>query len=339
VAAAIYLALRLSGYFRGGKCRATTSLAGQVAVITGANTGIGLETAMDFIRRGVSTLIIGCRDMKKAELAVQKMRTVANSTQRIELFHLDLANLETVDQFAQSIKSKVDKVHLLVNNAGLFGGNGGPTKDGFELHFGVNYLGHFKLTVLLEPELIRAAETSSGFDGPGVRVVNVSSNGYAFTRPNGLDIDHPRFGYHSGWKYDGYFSHHRHYGQSKLSQIYHAYSLTQKFAKKGLPITAYSLHPGLVKTEITRHHLEIGLGHIFNTTIEIMFSLFGKTCVEGAQTTLYCSLDKEAEAGEYFMDCTRHALQGGLEKEKTEGSKPEKLWVTSLQMLGMKSTL
>ena len=61
VAAAIYLALRLSGYFRGGKCRATTSLAGQVAVITGANTGIGLETAMDFIRRGVSTLIIGCR--------------------------------------------------------------------------------------------------------------------------------------------------------------------------------------------------------------------------------------------------------------------------------------
>ena len=84
---------------------------------------------------------------------------------------------------------------------------------------------------------------------------------------------------------------------------------------------------------------EIGLGHIFNTTIEIMFSLFGKTCVEGAQTTLYCSLDKSAEAGEYFMDCTRHALQGGLEKEKTEGSKPEKLWETSLQMLGMKSTL
>jgi len=339
---AVYLVAWYLGVFSGKKCLSSARLAGKTAVITGANTGIGYETAAEFVRRGVSTLIIGCRDMRKAESALQRLESLAGPSQTIYLFKLDLASLDSVRSFAANVKANdgVSEagVHILVNNAGIFAGDGGPTKDGYEIHFGVNYLGHFLLTVLLEPELIKASKASNDQDGSSndVRIVNVSSDGHKFTMLKGLDIDHLRFGYHD-WQYDGYFKHHQHYGQSKLAQNFHAQTLNKKFAEKGFGnITAYSLHPGLVKTEIGRSHNE-ALGQTFAWLVDCLFFLFSRNAVEGAQTSLYCSLDQGAKtnAGQYFDDCTCKPMSPKLVDQR----KMDLLWQKSLLMTDSKSCL
>merc|ERR1712223_1586670 len=272
----------ITGWFSGGVCKSKRRLDGKVVVITGGNTGIGYETALDLAKRG-ATIIMGCRNIKKANDAALKIRAAGKEPGHV--FSLDLASLSSVHKFAKEICQITSKVDILVNNAGIMIGEGKGTEDGLELHMQVNHLGHFLLTLLLEESLQKAAREPNS----DVRIVNVSSDGHKFTMKKGLDIDDPNFGLAS-WSYTGYFAYHRLYGQSKLSQIYFSRELAARYDN----ITAYSLHPGAVNTEIARYH-QAGLGSIVTFITDNSLRFFGKTPAEGAQTTIYCCVDEEAK--------------------------------------------
>ena len=135
-------------YFSGGVCKSNKRLNGKVAIITGANTGIGYETALDFAKRG-ARVILACRDLTKALKAADCIIKLSNNAQ-IEVEYLDLADLTSVRNFAKSMNSKLEKIDLLVNNAGIMMCPNWRTKDGLEMQLGVNHLGieHFKPTFI-----------------------------------------------------------------------------------------------------------------------------------------------------------------------------------------------
>ena len=134
-------------YFSGAVCKSKNRLDGKVAIITGANTGIGYETALDFAKRG-ARVIMACRDTKKAEIAAKAIMNESNNS-KIEVEYLDLADLDTVRAFAAKMNKSLNRLDLLINNAGIMMCPYWKTKQGFEMQFGVNHLGHFLLTNLL----------------------------------------------------------------------------------------------------------------------------------------------------------------------------------------------
>lgn len=217
------------------------------------------------------------------------------------------------------------KIDLLINNAGVMIGENKATADGLELHMQVNHLGHFLLTLLLEPCLAAAAASNSD-----VRIINVSSDGHKFTMKSGLDIDNTANFASSDWgqKFKGYFAHHQLYGQSKLAQIYFTLELAQRYPN----MKAYSLHPGAVNTEIVRYH-QAGLGSIFTYMAENGLRWFGKTPLEGAQTTIFCCLDDTiaAESGSYFVDCKKVDIFPWLRDDR----KQKLLWDVSRRLVGL----
>ena len=144
---AIPIALPIVGYllnklyFSGGRCTSTNRLDGKVAIITGSNTGIGYEAALDFAKRG-ARIIMACRDLKKAEEAANKIKLITGNN-KIEVESLDLADLESVRNFADRINKKLTRLDLLINNAGLMACPNWRTKQGFEMQFGTNHLGFY----------------------------------------------------------------------------------------------------------------------------------------------------------------------------------------------------
>jgi NAD(P)-dependent dehydrogenase (short-subunit alcohol dehydrogenase family) len=126
-------------YFSGTKCRSRKRLDGKVAIITGANTGIGYETALDFARRG-ARVILACRDLSKASKAADLIISETGN-RKVEVEKLDLADLDSVRSFANSMNKNLARLDLLINNAGVMDFAGTKTKQGFDIHFGVNHLG------------------------------------------------------------------------------------------------------------------------------------------------------------------------------------------------------
>jgi len=288
--------IRLLAFSKMKFCNAKTRLDGKVVVVTGGNTGIGKEIVLELVERGAK-LITGCRDLKKAADVVKIVKDKYGVDIMVE--KLDLSDLESVRNFA-NFCLKESRIDILVNNAGLMmPKHGAQTKQGYEIHFGVNYLGHYLLTELLYPLLAK-----SGTKNEPSRVVNVSSAGYQFTLWKGLDVESEEFGY-SNWAYTGRTAFHRMYGQSKLAQIYHARDISMQAAEKGDHVIGYSLHPGTVKTEITRYHYDGELSSLFVNFVETIMSWSGRTPNEGAQTVLYCCLtDKEKlTSGGFYDDC------------------------------------
>lgn len=151
-------------YFAGGVCHSKARLDGKTVIITGANTGIGKETALDLAKRG-ARVILACRDLNKSLQAADEIRKkTGNGNVFVKL--LDLASLESVRQFAKEINAQEDRIDILINNAGIMACPKWKTKDGFETQFGVNHLGHFLLTNLLLDKIKQTGKA---------RIVNVSS--------------------------------------------------------------------------------------------------------------------------------------------------------------------
>lgn len=139
-------------------------------------------------KRGAK-IITGCRDVKKAEIAAGKIQSICG--QKVTVIPLDLSTFDSVRTFASKVKELTGEIDILINNAGIMIGEAKATQDGLELHMQVNHLGHFLLTLLLEPCLIAAASQPQS----DVRIINVSSDGHKFTMRNGLDIDNVNFAY------------------------------------------------------------------------------------------------------------------------------------------------
>ena len=250
-----------------------TDLAGRTFLVTGANAGIGYATAQDLASRG-GRVHIACRSPEKGAAAAAAI-AAASGNDQVRFLRLDLADLASVRQAAREFTALGEPLHVLVNNAGV-GGQRGRTADGFELHFGVNHLGHFALTQALLPLLTAAAPA---------RIVNVASDSHYQAR--GIDFDALR---NRTKGITGLPE----YAVSKLCNVLFAAELGRRLAGTG--VTAYSLHPGVVASQIWRRVPWPARQLVTRRML---------TIEQGARTSLYCATSPEvaAESGRYYDRC------------------------------------
>ena len=294
-------------YFGGGVCTSEARMEGKTVLITGANTGIGKETAIDLAKRG-ARVIMACRDMKRGEEALNDVAEKSGSSNLL-LKPLDLASLASVRTLAEDINKNEPALHVLINNAGvMIPSELQKTQDGFEIQMGVNHFGHFLLTNLLL-DLLKSSQPS--------RIVVVSSMAHSSTTSSSFNFDNINSEkYYRKWDA---------YGQSKLANILFTRELAKRL--KGTGVTANSLHPGAVKTELSRN-----TGTIESIAFRFMF-LFFKTPEEGAQTNIYLAVSEEVEGvtGLYFSDCkVKEPSQGAQDDEAAK-----KLWDISAKSVGL----
>lgn len=248
------------------------SLAGKVALVTGANTGIGRVTAVALAKRGAH-VVLACRSPEKAEPVLAEIESGEGGSS--EYLQLDLASLAKVRKAAAEFLEGDQRLDILVNNAGLAGAQG-ITTDGFELAFGVNHLGHFLFTELLLDKLRASAPA---------RIVIVASMGHY--KATGIDFEAVR---QSTATTTGLPE----YQVSKLANVLHAKELGARLAGSG--VTSYSLHPGVVASDVWRE-----VPWPFRTIMK-WFMISNE---EGAQTTLHCATADELadETGHYYDSC------------------------------------
>lgn len=253
--------------------RSDQPLTGRVALITGANTGIGLVTARELARQGAQ-LFITCRNAATASAALERIRESSGNAQ-VEALHMDLGDFASIQACAQTFLGRDLPLHLLVNNAGL-AGQRGLTSSGFELAFGVNHMGHFLFTQLLLDRL-RASTPA--------RIVTVASR--AHYRATGLDWAALRQPTRSRTALDEY-------ANSKLANVLFSAELGRRLAGSG--VSTYALHPGVVATDVWR---------AVPWPIRPLMKLGMISTEEGALTTLHCttSPDVGQESGLYYDKC------------------------------------
>ncbi|KAG9265175.1 dehydrogenase/reductase SDR family member 13-like, partial [Astyanax mexicanus] len=275
----------------------------------GSNTGIGRETAVDLARRG-ARVILACRSQSRAEAAlaiVKRTRWLSG----VVFMQLDLASLKSVRSFAETFLKTESRLDILINNAGVY--MQGRTEDGLGLMFEVNHLGHFLLTHLL---LDRLKEC-----GPS-RIVNVSSMGH-----NAGNLDFNFFSTHKEFGAgDSYMNVLKTYCNSKLCNVLFTHELAKRL--QGTNVTCYSLHPGVIDTELPRHHTKT-----VRKLLRPIVVLFFKDAEAGAQTTLYCAVQEGIEglSGRYFSDCSVKEVQ----PKARDDAVAKKLWELSEKLCGL----
>jgi NAD(P)-dependent dehydrogenase (short-subunit alcohol dehydrogenase family) len=256
-------------------------LSGRVYVVTGANSGAGLATTEQLVRQGAH-VVAACRRVDAGEAAT---RPLARERGSVEVMELDLARLESVRRFADALTAKHDRIHGLVNNAGVMGTPAdAKTADGFELQFGVNHLGHFLLTELLLDTLRESAPS---------RVVCVSSVAHAGIRKKlaTIDLDDLSFERRDYDPIDAY-------NQSKLAIVIYARRLAERLAGSG--VSVFSTHPGWIRSNLVQHSMPPWVQNVLLRPFSGVLGMMSAT--EGAQTQLHCLLDDDApsHSGELY---------------------------------------
>lgn len=244
----------------------------KIAIITGANTGLGLETTKAFAERNIE-VVMACRNESKAEKAKAEILNEVPEAQ-LTILLLDLSSLDVVRSFAEKFKSEYNSLDILVNNAGLMIPPYGTTKDGFELQFGINYLGHFLLTGLLLEPLKNAAEA---------RVVSLSSLAHKWG-----DI------YFEDLQFEKNYDKQKAYGQSKLACLMFAYELDRRLKAQELSVKSLAAHPGLSRTNLFRH-----LTGMMKLLTPFVYP-FTQSAKNGAQPQIKAALDEKLAGGEYL---------------------------------------
>lgn len=253
-------------YFKGGVCTSKKSLKGKTVVITGCNTGIGRETALDMSRRG-ARVVMACRNLDLANKAAADLKRETSGA--FEVYKLDLASQKSIRQCAKEINEKEKQIDILINNAGIMMCPLMRTEDGFEMQTGTNHFGHFLFTNLLLDKIKASA--------PGARIVTLSSLAHESGK---IDLDDINF---EKRKYNTLTA----YQQSKLANIHFTRELSKRL--KGTGVNTYCLHPGVVRTELARH-VEDLIGPLKHVMWPLLYP-FSKSPVEGAQTSIYCAVD------------------------------------------------
>jgi NAD(P)-dependent dehydrogenase (short-subunit alcohol dehydrogenase family) len=287
---------------------------GRTAVITGGNSGIGLEAARVLAVRG-ARLILACRDQGKAHDAVTRIRAAAPGAD-VRAVPLDLASLDSVRAAAGQIRSACEGIDLVVNNAGVMMPPYGRTADGFELQFGINHLGHFALTGLLIDRLAAL---------PGARVVTVSSNSHAGGQINFDDLQSER-GYR---RVAGY-------GQSKLANLMFTYELQRRLHSAGSPAIAVAAHPGLTRTDLARY-----LSPVMTAFYVLAERPLAQRAAIGALGTLRAATDPAVRGGDYYGPARWRGERGypvlvsSSERSHDEGAQC-RLWQESERLTGVR---
>ncbi|XP_052457960.1 retinol dehydrogenase 11-like [Carassius gibelio] len=299
--------LVLRRWLAGGVCRSKARLDGKTVLITGANTGIGKETAVDMAKRG-ARVILACRDMDRANRAADEVRTRSGNGNVIVKM-LDLASLQSVRALAKDVEQTEERLDILINNAGIMMCPQWKTEDGFEMQFGVNHLGHFLLTNLLLDLLKKSAPS---------RVVSVSSLAHDTGKIHFDDINLEK-------NYDPLIS----YRQSKLANVLFTRELALRL--KGTGVTTYTLHPGVINTELGRHFFPSL--PLWKRLLFMPLFFFVKTPWQGAQTTIYCAVSESLQdsSGLYYSDC---AVKEAAPQGRDDAA-ARRLWDLSASMVGL----
>jgi len=287
---------------------------GRIAIVTGANTGLGYETALGLATTGAK-VILACRNRDKAKQAqAQILRQVPNA--QLELIPLDLSLLASVREFAQQYRDRHSRLDLLINNAGIMFPPYSVTEDGFESQFAVNYLSHFLLTSLLLDLMP---------DSPDSRIISLSSNAHKFGNINFNDLQ-------SEQTYSAVSA----YGQSKLACLLFANELNRRLHQSDRQIRSLCAHPGVSNTELPRY---------IPKAIQLLLRLtplpyMAHSPDKAAQPTLYAALQRDIAGGEYV------GPQGVLEMSGPPGKAPQsdtaqdeaiaqRLWQVSERLVGL----
>lgn len=254
-------------------------LSGKVAVVTGANGGLGLETAATLAAKGAS-VVMAVRDQDKAASAAQEIRARTPSAD-LELVPLDLGSLASVRESADRILADHDRVDILVNNAGVMATPERRTADGFEMQLGINHLGHWALTAHLMPALLAA---------PAARVVSVTSTAHHLGVL--LDPRNPHLhGNYSPW---------RAYGQSKLANYHFALGLQREFERAGVAASSLMAHPGLSHTDLQVRTVREGGAGASGPFWQWLAARTGMSADDGAMPQLRAATDPAARGGELY---------------------------------------
>lgn len=292
--------------------------------ITGANSGLGQETARAMAARGAHVIMAG-RDQGKLDEAVAAIRAEVPGAQ-LDTITVDLTSLENIRAATSRARQRFDKIDILINNAGVMATPFLHTADGFELQFGTNHLGHFALTGELFP-LIEAGEGTTG----GGRIVNLSSRGHHM---GPVHFDDPNFTHRP---YDPWSS----YGQSKTANVLFSVGLEQRYAVLG--IHAYAVHPGGIETNLGRHMTQEMREALMKRITASDTGFAWKTIPQGAATSCWAATAPELEGkgGVYCEDC--HVAEvddtgstGGVRSYALNPSFAEQLWKLSEDLTGVK---
>ncbi|KAK2584742.1 hypothetical protein KPH14_007073 [Odynerus spinipes] len=260
-------------------------MSNKIAIVTGGSRGIGASVTKMLLQCDME-VIIACRTPSAGEKLICQIRESGITTGKAKVYQLDNASLESVHEFAKKIKQDYNKIHVLINNAGIMFVPYEETKEGFEHHWGVNYLSHFLLTALLLP-LLKAAGDSDNYS----RVVNVSSCAHRAGVIKFDDIN-------SKNRFNTYAA----YGQSKLAQVISTRILQTLFQENQLKIQIYSIHPGIVATELFQHtHLNV---------LRPMLNYLLKTPEQGATPIVYAAVSEEVKerGGIYISNCKEESV-------------------------------
>lgn len=284
-------------------------LAGRVVLITGASSGIGKEAARVIAGKGAH-VTIAARNMEKANRAADDIRGQF-ATADISVRQLDLSDLQSVNTFADGFSSDVDRLDVLINNAGIMMCPYAKTKDGFEIQMGTNHLGHFALTGHLLP-LLKGTKDA--------RIVNVASIAH-----KGGDLDFSDL----NWETRPYKTM-KAYGDSKLANLYFTYHLAGKLAGADAAPLVTAAHPGWTATELQRHS---GIAAFLN-------NFFAQGVEMGTLPTLRAAFDDTAMQGDYFGPVNFFEMRGYPVKTKSnakshDADAAQKLWDMSERMTGL----
>lgn len=288
-------------------------LTGKTAIVTGANSGIGLEASKVFASLGAQ-IIMAVRDLEKGKAARELILDVDKDA-LVTVMKLDLADLASVHAFAESFKSKHDSLDLLVNNAGVMTPPYSKTKDGFELQFGSNHLGHFALTGLLIPLLKNT---------PDSRVVSLSSLAH-----KGAKIDFNNLDGAKGYKAMKF------YGQSKLANLLFAQELDKRFKEYDLQTISIACHPGISATNL----FKFGKRDAPQLMKSLMHNFLQPPAM-GALSTIYAATDSQLTGGEYIGPDGKGQRKGYPTLDTPHASAgdhavSQKLWEVSEKLTGV----
>ena len=285
---------------------------GRVAIVTGANSGIGFETARVLAEKG-ATVVMACRNLVKTNPKADEIRG-AHPEATVEVMELDLSDLESVRRFADAFRAKQSRLDLLINNAGIMVPPYGTTAQGFETQFGVNHLGHFALTGSLLDLIIQT---------PGSRIVTVSSVAHQFGKIQFSDLNWAK-----GYKAQSA------YGQSKLANLLFTYELQRRLAAAGKDTLAVAAHPGWTETNLQEHA----------KGVKFLNRFFGQEPLMGALPTLYAATESDVNGAEYYGPSGFMEMNGPPKRVKSnrrsrDQNVAERLWSVSEELTGVRFQL
>jgi len=290
-------------------------LSGRRAVVTGANSGLGLQIALGLAGHGAA-VTLAVRDTSRGEQAAGRIREAAPDAE-LAVERLDLADLASVRDFAAAYTGGLD---LLVNNAGVMALPRRTTKDGFEMHIGTNHLGHFALTGLLLPALL---------ERPRARVVTMSSGAHTYGHISFENLQGER--HYQRWLA---------YGQSKLANLLFAFELARRAALAGVDLTSVGAHPGYAATNLQMQAGQMEENRFKQLTWGLANRVFAQSDAQGALPALYAGTMPDVTGGEYFgpdgLGGTRgHPTRAHATKTARDPELGQRLWAVSEELTGV----